>query len=207
MTKLLKAQLRKRATYETTLRDTVLNPKDKIDLPDREATILTKTQQLTRYDEVGFLDLETDNENIQKQTLQQANLAEAAENNPDSSIAEQTALAPGPHDDGHDFKPKGKGGGKGGEAASTRIRGKKPDSKLAAAPSSSSSSSGPSGLGPKATKATAATQTTTAGPEQFNATIDDDMDDAFDETEKVLEEHKQAKFEINFKLHSKFRIT
>ena len=57
MTKLLKAQLHKRATYETLLRDTSLNPKDKIDLPDREATILRKTQQLTRYDEANFLDL------------------------------------------------------------------------------------------------------------------------------------------------------
>ena len=58
MTKLLKAQLHKRATYEVLIKDTVLNPKDKIDLPDRQATILRKTQQLTKYDEVGFLDLE-----------------------------------------------------------------------------------------------------------------------------------------------------
>ena len=50
MTKLLKAQLHKRPTYEVLLKDTVLNPKDKIDLPDRQATILRKTQQLTRYD-------------------------------------------------------------------------------------------------------------------------------------------------------------
>ena len=105
MTKLLKAQLHNIPTYEVLLKDAVLNPKDKIDLPDREATILRKTQQLTRYGEVGFLDLEKDNENIQKPKMQQANLAEAAGNNPDSSIAEQTALVPGSHDDGHDFKP------------------------------------------------------------------------------------------------------
>ena len=66
MTKLLKAQLHKRATYEVLIKDTVLNPKDKIDLPDRQATILRKTQQLTKYDEVGFLDLEKDDENIEK---------------------------------------------------------------------------------------------------------------------------------------------
>ena len=58
MTKILKMQLHKRPTYEVLLKDTVLNPKDKIDLPDREATILRKTQQLTRYDEADFLDLE-----------------------------------------------------------------------------------------------------------------------------------------------------
>ena len=67
MAKLLKSQLHRRPTYEVLVQDTVLNPKDKIGLPDREATILRKTQQLTKYDEVGFLDLEKDNENIQKQ--------------------------------------------------------------------------------------------------------------------------------------------
>ena len=69
MTKLLKAQLRKRPTYEVLLKDTVLKPKDKIDLPDREATILRKTQQLTRHDEAEFLDLEKDSENIQTKWL------------------------------------------------------------------------------------------------------------------------------------------
>ena len=54
MTKLLKAEMRKRPTYETLVKDTILNPKDKIALPDRAATILRKTQQLTRYDEQNF---------------------------------------------------------------------------------------------------------------------------------------------------------
>ena len=109
MTKLLKAQLHKRPTYEVLVKDTVLNPKDKIDLPNQEATIFRKTQQLTRYDEAEFLDMEIYHENIQKEKMQQANLKAAAGNDPDSSMAEQTALAPGTHD-GHDFKlePKGK---------------------------------------------------------------------------------------------------
>ena len=143
MTKLIKAQLHKRPTYEVLLKDTVLNPKDKIDLPDREATILRKTQQLTKYDEVGVLDLEKDNENIEKQKLQQANLKAAAGENPDSSIAEQTALAPGPHE-GHDFKPqpkgKGKGGGKAGGGPAPRNDGHKPPPNLDGAASSSSGS-------------------------------------------------------------------
>ena len=71
MTKLLKAELHKRLTYETLVKDTILNPKDKIALPDRQATILRKTQQLTRYDEAEFLDLEKDNENIAKEKAQQ----------------------------------------------------------------------------------------------------------------------------------------
>ena len=71
MTKLLKAELHKRPTYETLVRDTILEPKDKIALPDRAATILRKTQQLTRYDEADFLDLEKDNENIAKAKAQE----------------------------------------------------------------------------------------------------------------------------------------
>ena len=71
MTKLLKAELHKRPTYETLVRDTILEPKDKIALPDRAATILRKKQQLTRYDEADFLDLEKDNENIAKDKAQQ----------------------------------------------------------------------------------------------------------------------------------------
>ena len=73
MTKLVKAELHKRPTYETLVRDTILNPKDKIALPDRQATILRKTQQLTRYDEAEVLDLEKDNENIAKEKAQQEN--------------------------------------------------------------------------------------------------------------------------------------
>ena len=71
MTKLLKAELHTRPTYETLVRDTILEPKDKIALPDRAATILRKTQQLTRYDEADFLDLEKDNENIAKAKAQE----------------------------------------------------------------------------------------------------------------------------------------
>ena len=51
--KLNKAQMHKRPTYETLVKDTILEPKDKIALPDRMATILRKTQQLTRYDDAA----------------------------------------------------------------------------------------------------------------------------------------------------------
>ncbi len=47
--------MKRRATYETLVRDTILNPKDKINLPDREATLLRNTQQLSRYDDDDFL--------------------------------------------------------------------------------------------------------------------------------------------------------
>ncbi len=35
-----KAQMHQRPTYETLIKDTILEPKDKIALPDRAATIL-----------------------------------------------------------------------------------------------------------------------------------------------------------------------
>ena len=60
--KLNKAQMHQRPTYETLVKDTILEPKDKIALPDRTATILRKPQQLSRYDDAEFLDLEKDNE-------------------------------------------------------------------------------------------------------------------------------------------------
>ena len=70
MTKLLKAQLHQRPTYETLVKDSILEPKDKIALPDRQATILRNTQQLSRYDGAEFLDLEKDNEKIAKEQAQ-----------------------------------------------------------------------------------------------------------------------------------------
>ena len=58
MTRILKTQMHQRQTYETLLKDTSLNRKDKLALPARAATILRKTQQPTRYDDYEFLDLE-----------------------------------------------------------------------------------------------------------------------------------------------------
>ena len=99
--KLNKAQMHKRPTYETLVKDTILEPKDKIALPDRAATILRKTQQLTRYDDAEFLDLEKDNEQIAKEKAQQATVSAAAAAST-GSITQQQAAAPGPHL-GHTF--------------------------------------------------------------------------------------------------------
>ena len=102
MSKLNKAQMHQRPTYETLVRDTILEPKDKIALPDRTATILRKTQQLSRYDDSEFLDLERDNENIAKEQAQQATVHAAAGNNPGGSLGQTRAQRPGPHL-GHTF--------------------------------------------------------------------------------------------------------
>jgi hypothetical protein len=66
MSKLNKAQMHQRPTYGTLVKDIILEPKAKIALPDRQATILGKTQQLSRYDDAEFLDIETDNEKQRK---------------------------------------------------------------------------------------------------------------------------------------------
>ncbi len=60
--KLNKAQMHQRPTYETLVKDTILEPKDRIALPDSTAQIPRKTQQLSRYDDDEFFDLEKDNE-------------------------------------------------------------------------------------------------------------------------------------------------
>ena len=100
--KLLKSQLKQRPTYETLVKDTILNPKDKIALPDRAATILRTTQQLSRYDDVEFIDLEKDNENIMREQAQQNTLRAAAANSDSGSIAETRAAQSGKHE-GHNF--------------------------------------------------------------------------------------------------------
>ena len=102
MSKLNKAQMHQRPTYETLVRDTILEPKDKIALPYRTATILRKTQQLSRYDDVEFLDLEKDQENIAKEQAQQATVSAAAGNDSGGSIGQTRAQQPGPHE-GHTF--------------------------------------------------------------------------------------------------------
>ena len=89
--KLLKSQLKQRPTYEILVKDSILNPNDKIALPHRAATVLRKTQQLSRYDDVEFIDLETDNENIMREQAQQYTLRAAALNNDSGSMAKTRA--------------------------------------------------------------------------------------------------------------------
>ena len=100
--KLHKSQMHQRPTYETLAKDTILEPKDRIALPDRTATILRRTQQLSRYDDVEFIDLEKDNENMVKEQAQQMNVKAAAGNDDDGSLGQTRAMQPGPHQ-GHIF--------------------------------------------------------------------------------------------------------
>ncbi len=83
--------MHQRATYGSLVKDTILEPKDKIALPDRQASILRRMQQLTRYDESEFLDLDKDNENILKERAQQVQVQKVVADDPSGSIAEKTS--------------------------------------------------------------------------------------------------------------------
>ena len=64
MVSLAKQAMRQRSTYESLVRDTILNPRDKINLPNRTATLLRSTQKLNQFDEESFLDLDEENKRI-----------------------------------------------------------------------------------------------------------------------------------------------
>ena len=91
MSKIFTADMKRRATYETRVRDTILEPKDKINLPDREATLLRNTQQLSRYDDDDFLGLEKDNERITKERIQQIEITKLVAESPMKTITVERA--------------------------------------------------------------------------------------------------------------------
>ena len=210
--KLNKAQMHKRPTYETLVKDTILEPKDKIALPDRMATILRKTQQLTRYDDAEFLDLEKDNEQIAKERAQQANINAAAGASTGGSIAQQHALEgprgpPGPPGQpGQPGQPggqgppgppgqpgqQGPGGPPGGQGPSGGMprhhqdggHGQPPNAPLQTHSTTNPHPPPPPSGGPKAMTGTRQQRV----PQQFDMTIGDTMMDAKEETERVLTE-------------------
>ena len=56
MPKLNITQYHPRPTYSTLVRDTILEPRDKINLPNRQATLLRSTQRLSQWDNPEFID-------------------------------------------------------------------------------------------------------------------------------------------------------
>ncbi len=67
----------KKPTYAEIVKQTITNPTDKIALPDRQATQLRNTPQLTRYDDESFTDLNADNQSIILEQLKQITLRQA----------------------------------------------------------------------------------------------------------------------------------
>jgi hypothetical protein len=60
----------RKPTYEELIQEAVINPTDMIKYPNRIATQLRNTQELTRFDDENFLDINTINSNATKQTIQ-----------------------------------------------------------------------------------------------------------------------------------------
>ncbi len=67
----------KKPTYDEMVKESITNPTDKIGLPDRMATQLRNTPQLTRYDDESLLDLNSDNQHLIMEQLKQITLRQA----------------------------------------------------------------------------------------------------------------------------------
>lgn len=195
--------MHQRQTYETLLNDTILNPKDKIALPDREATILRKTQQLSRYDDYQFLDLEKDNKKLALEQAQQEAIKTTVGTEQGGSIAEERATRPKMHDFAENYSNADEpqdppaGGPKRARAFSqwstTRKGSTRPSGKMA---SSSSSTKRP----PPPPPGAASSSTQTPNRQMFDMTVDDDMRDTKEELSKVLAENAQHKLDKNISI-------
>ena len=60
----------RKPTYDELIQEAVINPTETIKYPNRIATQLRNTPQLTRFDDESFLDMNTINSNAMKQTMQ-----------------------------------------------------------------------------------------------------------------------------------------
>jgi hypothetical protein len=69
-----KSAYHKKPTYDEMVIESITHPTDKIALPDRQATQLRNTPQLTRYDDESFTDLNKDNQTQILEQLKQINL-------------------------------------------------------------------------------------------------------------------------------------
>ncbi len=61
----------RKPTYDELIQEAVIHPTETIKYPNRIATQLRNTPQLTRFDDESFLDMNTINSNAMKQTMQQ----------------------------------------------------------------------------------------------------------------------------------------
>jgi hypothetical protein len=67
----------KKPTYDELIREAVIHPTETIKYPNRIATQLRTTPQLTRFDDESFLDMNTINSNAAKQNIQQTAVQKA----------------------------------------------------------------------------------------------------------------------------------
>jgi hypothetical protein len=67
----------RKPTYEELIQEAIINPTEMIKYPNRIATQLRNTPQLTRFDDENFLDINIINSNTMKQNLQQTAVQKA----------------------------------------------------------------------------------------------------------------------------------
>ena len=83
----IKSQMHRMPTYDEILYDTVINPTARINLPDRRATQIRSTHQLTRFDEVDETpNLAAEQEKITKERLNNQAL-EGMDGGPGGTVA------------------------------------------------------------------------------------------------------------------------
>jgi len=189
MTKLIsfqKSTMQKRPTFEELLNDTVLNPKDKIALPNRQATQLRNTQYLSMWDDPTFLDLDEQAKNITINQIHNNELKTIIQSSTHTTLAEETARRPPPSPPDEPMPP--------GPPAPPNVprfsRGTQSTADTAAQTSTFNRPPPPSG-GSSRIMNTASSSTQTA--DQFDMTIDDDMDDRYDDMQRILAAHEEFK--------------
>ena len=90
----IKSQMHRMPTYDEVLYDTVINPKDRINLPDRMATQLRNTHQPTRFDEVDQTpDLAAEQTKITKERIKLAAIHDLGGMGPDDTVSVKRAEA------------------------------------------------------------------------------------------------------------------
>ena len=93
----IKSQMHRMPTYDEIIYDTVINPTYRISLPDRMATQLRTTHQLTRFDEVDETpDLAAEQEKITKERLKELALQSMGGVGKDETVSLKRAAAPRP---------------------------------------------------------------------------------------------------------------
>ena len=98
MVSLAKKTMHQRPTYETLVRDTILEPRDKINLPNRKATLLRSNQKLQMFDDESFLDLDEENKRIAAERMQQMEFTRMVHDSPDADFTTERATQTQPPD-------------------------------------------------------------------------------------------------------------
>lgn len=181
-----KVTMHQRPTYETLVRDTILEPKDKIALPNRQATQLRNMQQLNMFDDPSFVDLEELEEKITREKIQSETIRQSGGGD-DSTHHVENAFRGRPSGPPTDFQapPPPPAGG---FPRMPHNHEKRRDTVEAGVQANGKPPPPPGGGG---IKMMASSSTQVPKPQMFDLTIDDHMDDDNDDYKKFLAEQEK----------------